>query len=664
MQNFYRVLRLALQHRFTLAAIIVSSLVVAFFWCANIGALYPVLKVAFTGSSLQEWVETETIKLSESLTSIDTELAQQEELLISNDPVAQGAARDRIAALELQRATDHESLRAYRRLKPIVNHPWVPRSEFQTVVVIVVGLLFATMVKGIFLFANMMFSARLEQRVLFELRRSFYHHALRMDQKSFGTQRTSDLMSHFHADIGCVVGAIRSLFGTAIREPLKMIACLIFAAIISWKLLLFSLLLSPLMALLIRKLAGSIKRANRRALEEISHLYAVLTETFDGILTVQAYNLEQHERKKFHRVSKACYGKGMKIAMYNACAKPMTEVLGLSFIGLAIIAGAYVTLSPNNSIFGIPFASMDTPSLLIFFGLLIGATEPARKLSDVFNSIQAGVAAADRLYPLLDQEPTITNSSSPTNVPQPIRRIVFDRVHFQYTPDCPTLTNINFSVQEGETIAIVGPNGCGKTTLINLLPRFIDPTSGTVSVNDTDLRDLRLKDLRDSLGIVTQQARLFDDSVYNNIRLGNMAASEADVIRAAKQARAHAFISNRLDDGYDTNVGVGGNRLSGGQRQRVALARAILRDPDILILDEATSQIDIESEQLIHQALEQFVKDRTAFIITHRLATLALADQVLVMNEGRIEDFGPHDELMKRCRLYQRLHQIQFQQSA
>jgi ATP-binding cassette subfamily B protein/subfamily B ATP-binding cassette protein MsbA len=306
---------------------------------------------------------------------------------------------------------------------------------------------------------------------------------------------------------------------------------------------------------------------------------------------------------------------------------------------------------------------LDLPSLLIFYGLLIGTTEPARKLSEIFNSIQAGLAAADRLYPLLDQSPSIVSAPVPRLLATPHRQLCFENVDFHYVPGTPVLHGIQMTVHFGETIAIVGPNGCGKTTLVQMIPRFFDPVHGRVRLDDVDLRNLRLRDLRQRIGIVSQQSALFDDTVYNNILCGRSDACEAEVVAAAERARAHRFIVDKLSDGYRTVVGTGGNRLSGGQRQRVALARAILRDPEILILDEATSQIDLESEQLIHQALEEFSRGRTVFLITHRLATLSLADRILVMNAGRIEDLGTHQQLMQRCALYQRLYSINFQPS-
>jgi ATP-binding cassette subfamily B protein/subfamily B ATP-binding cassette protein MsbA len=265
---------------------------------------------------------------------------------------------------------------------------------------------------------------------------------------------------------------------------------------------------------------------------------------------------------------------------------------------------------------------------------------------------------------MLDQRPTIRDPAQPRNLPTRVNRLVFDQVGFHYVPGVPVLKQIDMTVKAGETIAIVGPNGCGKSTLIQLIPRFFDPIEGSVRLDDVDVRDARLSELRNRIGLVTQQSVLFDDSVYQNILCGRLDASEAEVIQAAQRARAHRFIVDRLSHGYQTIVGAGGSRLSGGQRQRIALARAILRDPEILLLDEATSQIDLESEQLIYQALEEFARDRTVFMVTHRMSALALADRILVMNAGQIEDLGTHQELIRRCPLYQRLHALQFQQSA
>jgi ATP-binding cassette subfamily B protein/subfamily B ATP-binding cassette protein MsbA len=665
MHYYWRAIRIAFRFRGALVGTVACSLMVAVFWGANIGALYPVLQIAFSNQSLQSWIDTR-IEHSEGL--IDRHVHEIEGLRNpgdDSDPNQHVERAGRIAFLEREILTERRSLQTSRRLRPWI-HRYLPRDPFQTVLLIVLGLLLATVAKGLFMFGNFMCVASIQHRVTYELRRQFYHQALRLDLHAFAHERTSGMLSHFNSDIGYLTDGIRNIFGCALREPLKMLACLIGASFISWQLLLFSLVLTPFVGFLIRKLAGSMKRANRRVLEEINQLYGVLSETFNGIQTVQAYTLEQSERNKFYRVSKEWLRKAMRIAFYGALTKPATEVMGIGVISLALLAGAYLTLNQQTHLFGLRMCDrpLDTPSLLIFYGMLIGLTEPARKLSEVFNSIQGGMAAAERLFPLLDQHPRIVSPERPTELPERHKNVSFHAVHFSYVPGVPVLSDISLNIEFGETIAIVGPNGCGKSTLIQMLPRFFDPIDGVIRIDGIDLREVRLRDLRRRIGMVTQRAHLFDDTVYNNIASGKANATKEEVVRAAQQARAHRFIIDKLSDGYDTAVGPGGSRLSGGQRQRVALARAIIRDPEILILDEATSQIDLESEQLIQQALGEFARQRTVVLVTHRLATLDLADRILVMNAGKIEDGGTHDELIHRCPLYQRLYALQFQKSA
>jgi ATP-binding cassette subfamily B protein/subfamily B ATP-binding cassette protein MsbA len=264
---------------------------------------------------------------------------------------------------------------------------------------------------------------------------------------------------------------------------------------------------------------------------------------------------------------------------------------------------------------------------------------------------------------MLDRQPTIADPLHPRPVPPGTPDVLFDKVNFHYEPGRPVLRDISLRLRHGETLAIVGPNGCGKTTLANLIPRFYDPVSGAIRLGGVDLRELKLRDLRRRIGMVTQQTVLFDDTIRDNIRYGALHASDEEVVEAAKKAHLHRFIES-LENGYDTNVGERGGRLSGGQRQRIALARAILRNPAILILDEATSEIDPESERMIHIALESFIRDRTTIVITHRMSTLALADRILVMDDGAIADMGVHDELMGRCPLYRRLRRTDFKLSA
>lgn len=665
MKNFARALRLACQYRLTLLGLFGSSLLVAVLWGGNIGALYPIVEVAFQGKSLQTWAREAIDKAEARSADLQRQIAALERERAAADPDQQPPLDQELNFLRTQQQAEHTALATAQWLQPRIDR-YLPSDPFQTVVVIVVVVMVATVVKDFFLFSNTLLVERLSQMVSFDVRKELYHHMLRMDLSEFGEQRSGTLMSRFNTDVQYLARGLNCLFGRVLREPLKAIVCLVGAGFICWRLLLFSLVLTPISAVLIRSLARSLRRANRRAMEENAQLMGVLSEAFAGMQTVKAFTMEKYERLRFHKVSKACLRKSMKIVFYDALSRPATEVLGMVVVFIALIAGAYLVLSQQTHIWGLRMCDrpLSVAALLCFYGLLIGASDPGRKLSDVFNLIQGAVAAADRIFPLLDRQPTIADPPQPRAVPRPHRQLVFDHVDFHYTPDQPVLRDIQLTVPFGETLCIVGPNGCGKTTLINLLPRFYDPVSGAVRLDGVDLREVRLRHLRRTIGMVTQQTLLFDDTVLNNIRYGSPSATREQVIEAAQKAHAHRFIAEKLEDGYDTVVGPGGNRLSGGERQRIALARAILRDPEILILDEATSQIDIESEQLIHQALQAFVRDRTAIIITHRLSTLELAHRILVMHAGRIVDVGTHEELIRRCGIYQRLHELQLRQSA
>jgi len=662
MSNFGRVLRLALRLRFTFAGIVICALVVAFLWGANIGTIYPVVKVVLYGESLQEWVRREIDEAEATVAELRGEIERFDDEASAAPP---GLARQidvKIAGHEARIAAEQKAAGAYRRLRPWVDR-YLPESPFATLVLITGLLLAGTVVKLLFLISNHVLVARLVNRATFALRKLFYRRTLRMDLAAFNDSGTADLMSRFTHDVQHLSAGLALLFGKIIREPLKMTACLIGAAWICGRLLLLSLLVAPVAALLVRWLAKTIKRANRRAMEEMANIYSTLEETFRGIKIVKAFCNEPRERKRFHDRSKQYYRKAMRIARYDALTHPVTELMGIMAISSALLAGAYLVLSNETHLFGIPMCDrpLSLASLLLFYGLLAGVADPVRKLSDVFTGIQRAAAAADRIYERLDREPRVRDAERPVPLPAKRRDLVFDNVDFEYVPGKPILRGVNLDVPFGRTIAVVGPNGCGKSTLANLIPRFYDPTRGSIRLGGVPLTDLRLRDLRREIGLVTQETLLFDDTIFNNIRYGRRRASREEVIDASRKAHAHEFITRELPHGYDTLAGDMGSRLSGGQRQRIALARAILRDPSIIILDEATSQVDLESEQAIQEVLEQFIRDRTALIITHRLAVLSLADQIVVMQSGRILDTGTHEELLSRCELYARLYQIQFE---
>ena len=401
-------------------------------------------------------------------------------------------------------------------------------------------------------------------------------------------------------------------------------------------------------------------------MEEMTQIFSILEECLQGIKVVKAFTMERFERRRFHTVSRNYFLKAMRIARYDALTRPLTEILGILTISTAMLAGAYLVLNQETHLFGLRMSDgpLSLSALLVFYAMLAGVSDPARKMSEVFSRIQRAAAAGDRIFQVMDRRPEIVDPPRPKALARHRQNLVFDDVSFYYHAGQSVLERVSLHIHFGETVAVVGPNGCGKTTLVSLIPRFFDPVSGAVRLDGIDLREVRLRDLRRQIGLVTQETLLFDDTVYNNIRYGSPHADRADVIRAAEQAHAHRFIEEKLPQGYDTCVGPRGSLLSGGQRQRIALARAILRDPPLLILDEATSQIDLESEQLIQKVLERFIRQRTTIIITHRLGTLALADRIVVMDAGRILDIGQHDELIRRCDVYRRLHALQFRETA
>lgn len=666
MNNFGRTLRLALRYPLTLASSVFCALVVAIFWGGNISTVYPLVDLTTKGRSLQQWAAAMIEQSQHDAAAFRTQARQAGEQLKTAPQVEREALVARQTHLERLAELEERDARRYRWLAEHVINPYFPADPFATLMLVVGALLAGTIIKSLFFVAQQILVARLAQRVIFNLRKEFYRRTLRMDLGTFSTDGTSDLMSRFTFDMDSLSSGINDFFGKLIREPLKMIACLAGAAFVCWQLLLLSLVVAPLSALLVRWLAKTLKRANRKAMEEMSQIYNILEETFQGIKVVKAFTMERSERWRFHQVNKKYLKKAMRIARYDSLTRPVTEVMGMTTVCVAILAGAYLVLERKNNLFGIPMGRQPPTfeGLLLFYGLLAGVSDPARKLSEVFSRIQRASAASDRIFQLLDRQPRIVESNQPLVLPRHRRDLVFDRVNFHYQPTQKVLEDVSLRIAFGETIAIVGPNGCGKSTLANLILRFFDPVSGGVRLDGVDLRDVRLRDLRSQIGLVTQETLLFDDTVLANIRYGSPWATREQVIAAAQRAHAHRFIEEKLEHGYRTVVGQRGNLLSGGQRQRIALARAILRDPPLLILDEATSQVDLESEQVIQQVLEQFVRDRTTVLITHRMGTLTLADRIVVMEAGRILDVGSHDELLRRCSLYGRLHDIQFKEIA
>ncbi len=660
--NFFKVIRMAIRYRLTFFSSIFCALIVAVLWGGNIGGtVYPIVEVTFQSESPQKWIDRQIAETQKTAAEKTAEIATLEKELPRAEPKRQQAINREIDLARSRLEAEEKAKSQYLRFKPFIDN-YLPENPFKFMALIIGLFLLGTILKDIFLITNSILVARMAQFATFDLRKLFYRRTLRLDLATFNDEGTSDLLSRFTNDMNQVSAGLETLFGKSIVEPLKMAACLIGAAWVSWKLLFISMLIMPLAGYAVRWLAKSLKRANRRAMEEMAAIYTTLEETFRNIKIVKAFTNERQERHRYHKNSKNYFKKSMKIARYDALVHPITEVLGIVAFCLVMLAGAWLVFTQNTHLLGIRMSDrpISIGYMLLFYSLLAGIADPLRKLSDVFNRLQGASAACDRIFDRLEREPTVRDPELPVSIARHHRDLEFAGVNFAYKPGKNVLQDVNLRIGFGETIAIVGPNGSGKSTLAHLIPRFADPVSGEIRLDGVRLTDMRIKDLRRQIGLVTQETALFDDTIFNNIRYGSPDAARQQVFEAAKQAHAHRFIENELPQGYDTLAGTLGNKLSGGQRQRIALARAILRDPSILILDEATSQIDLESEQAIEKVLETFVRNRTTIIITHRLAILSLADRIVVMEDGKIVDIGRHEDLLAKSGLYRRLYQIHF----
>jgi ATP-binding cassette subfamily B protein/subfamily B ATP-binding cassette protein MsbA len=565
-----------------------------------------------------------------------------------------------IAKLETELKSRNWELWYYGVIQLWAGRLLLPDDPFQNLAWILAAVVVSVVVRCFFEFWQEALVGSVVNLSLFDLRNRLYRNVIHLDVNHFSDEGTHELMARFTNDMEMLGAGTKTLFGKVVAEPLKALVCIIIACWISWQLTLMFLILVPLAVFVLNKVGRLMKRATRRLLERMSSIYKILQETFLGIRVVKAFTMEPYERRRFCSATKDFYYKAMWVVNLDALSSPAIEILGVVAIVLALLAGGYLVVNGEIKLFGMNMVSdrLTHESLLQLYAFLASIADPVRKLSSVYTRMQSGAAAADRIYAFMDRQPRVRANYSCPRLGRHESSIEFRDVCFSYEPGRPILTDIHLSVRHGETIAFVGKNGCGKTTLVGLIPRFFDPDHGFILVDGHDVRTVNLRSLRQQIGLVTQETTLFDDTVSNNIAYGNRRARQEDIEHAAKRAFAHDFIS-KLSRGYQTRIGEAGAKLSGGQKQRLALARAILRDPAILILDEFTSQSDVESEALIHKALREFMRNRTTFVITHRLNTLEIADRIVMVDSGRIAAVGTHHELLQSCAEYQRLHEAQ-----
>ena len=482
-----------------------------------------------------------------------------------------------------------------------------------------------------------------------DLRTSMYDKFLKLPVSFFTEQRKGDMMSRISNDIGAVEGGIMGSLVDIVNSPFMIISSLTALFLLSPQLTLFSLVVFPIMGWIISWVGKSLKKQARFAQEELGNLFSLVDETLKSSKVIKIFNADKILKNRFNKTTNQWQHHAISMSRRRELASPMSEFLGsVTMLIITYYAGTEIINGTNK----------DPATFLAFIGVFFQVLDPAKRLSNAISAIQGGMASLERVSEVLDYDLKVDEVPNPTPISEIKDKIEFKNIGFYYEKSNLILKNVSITLPKGKTVALVGQSGSGKTTIANLLARFYDVSEGEILIDGQNIKNLKLTDYRQLLGMVTQESVLFNDSVYNNILMGNPDATEAQVMEAAKIANAHEFIS-QLQDGYHTNIGDDGNKLSGGQKQRVSIARAVLKNPPIMILDEATSALDTESERYVQDALEKMMENRTSLIIAHRLSTIQKADHIVVMEKGDIIEQGSHHELMEKNGTYRKLVELQ-----
>lgn len=516
-------------------------------------------------------------------------------------------------------------------------------------------ILVAFILKNIFHYLQEYFLAYAEQGIIKDIRNKLYTHLHNLPMSYFKNERTGDLISRITNDVTVIQASVSAIFLSLFKEPLTIFVFIFIAVSISWQLTLISFLILPFSIGIIAVIGTKLRKQTIYLNKSIGWITTILNETISGIKIVKAFNMEKFEIKKFENQTNKYFRRILKRARLRAISGPTTEIIGVA-VGIIIIfyGGKLVVVDKE----------LEASKFLGFLFSIFQILPSLKQISGINNKVQEAIAAGYRIFEVLDKEPSIKDPEKPVDLEKFTSNVEFRDVTFKYDDgDDLILDNVNFSATKGSIVAFVGSSGAGKTTLVDLLARYYDPISGAILLDGINIKEMKLYNLRKFLGIVTQETVLFNETVKNNIAYGLVDYPLEKIIEVAKAANAHNFIME-LPNKYDTIIGERGTKLSGGQRQRLSIARALLKNPPIMILDEATSSLDNESEILVQEAIERLMDNRTTFVIAHRLSTVRNADLILVLDKGKIVQRGNHDELIKiEDGIYKRLYDLQFRES-
>lgn len=561
------------------------------------------------------------------------------DLLFSQAPV-EFVHKDNISILDLREFLSY-------KLSEIVSQ----YTKSELVIYLCVLMVIVFFLKNLFSYLQTYFMSIAEQGIIRDIRLQLYTHFHKLSLGYFTEEKKGILISRIINDVQIIKDSMIAVINSIFRDPPLIIIFSIVLMIFNWKLTLLIFALLPVTGLVLAKIGDSLKRKSIRSQEQIADITSILDETFGAMRIVKAFGMEDYEIKRFRDGERNYFSILTSLVRRRALAAPITEFIGvvtitiiLYFIGSEIVTGK---------------SSMTPGAFFVYLGIFFQMMPSIKLFGQMFNSVQEGIAASERVFSILDTKPKIFDSPDAVELKSFESHIEFKDASFRYEKSDLILKNINLKINKGEILAIVGPSGAGKSSLVDLIPRFYDTEGGSILIDGIDIRKIKIVSLRSLMGIVTQETILFNDTIRNNIAYGMKEIGLEKIIEASQAANAHIFISE-MEKGYDTIIGDRGVKLSGGERQRLSIARALLKNPPILILDEATSSLDTQSELLVQQAIERLMKGRTSIVIAHRLSTIKNADKIIVINNGEIVEHGSHDQLIGQDGLYKKLYNMQF----